>query len=160
MAKATTIIPNTAMSGDMVGSLRVGIQTRENRDVPYWSTANCYNHAEVWVHPSVRWLELMCDLYGPAVPAEQLPTLEMKLGSTGSGADREILLTLCGRGNHRVKLLADNLSLEGATEREVQLSDAPQTITWRGIRKAAGPFVIVAIADGNINRRVSWVEAR
>jgi hypothetical protein len=56
----------TAMSGDMVGSLPVGIQTRANEDQPYWPAANCYNYKEVWVHPSSRWLWLMCDLTGPA----------------------------------------------------------------------------------------------
>jgi hypothetical protein len=58
----------TAMSGDMVGSLPVGIQTRANEDLPYWPAANCYNYGEVWVHPPGRWLWLMCDLYGPAQP--------------------------------------------------------------------------------------------
>jgi hypothetical protein len=53
----------TAMSGDMVGSLPVGVQTHFNRDEPYWPAENCYNWKEVWVHPSSRWLWLMCDLY-------------------------------------------------------------------------------------------------
>lgn len=57
----------TAMSGAMVGSLPVGIQTRNNEDTPYWPAANCYNYKEVWVHPSARWLWLMTDLNGPAV---------------------------------------------------------------------------------------------
>ncbi len=56
----------TAMSGDMVGSLAVGIQTRFENDVPYWPADNCYNFKEVWVHPSARWLWIMCDLAGPA----------------------------------------------------------------------------------------------
>jgi hypothetical protein len=58
----------TAMSGDMVGSLPVGIQTHFERDVPYWPAGNCYNYKEVWVHPSSRWLWLMCDLYDTDVP--------------------------------------------------------------------------------------------
>ncbi len=53
----------TAMSGDMVGSLPVGIETHFERDEPYWPPDNCYNYKEVWVHPSSRWLLLMCDLY-------------------------------------------------------------------------------------------------
>jgi hypothetical protein len=60
----------TAMSGDMVGSLPVGIQTHFERDVPYWPAGNCYNYKEVWVHPSSRWLWLMCDLYDTDVPRE------------------------------------------------------------------------------------------
>ena len=57
----------TAMSGDMVGSLPVGIQTRADGDAPYWSTMNCYNHKEVWVHPSARWLAILEEL----VPADK-----------------------------------------------------------------------------------------
>lgn len=57
----------TALSGDMAGSLPVGIETRANNDKPYWPAANCYNYKEVWVHPSSRWLSLMIDLSGPAV---------------------------------------------------------------------------------------------
>lgn len=58
----------TAMSGDMVGSLPVGIQTHFERDVPYWPADNCYNYKEVWVHPSSRWLWLMCELYFAEAP--------------------------------------------------------------------------------------------
>ncbi|MEX1029068.1 MAG: glycoside hydrolase family 9 protein [Paenibacillaceae bacterium] len=53
----------TATSGNITGSLPVGIQTNVNRDVPYWPAQNCYNYKEVWVHPSSRWLWLMDDLY-------------------------------------------------------------------------------------------------
>ncbi|MDW8131427.1 MAG: glycoside hydrolase family 9 protein, partial [Bryobacterales bacterium] len=56
----------TAMSGDIVGSLPVGIQTRGNTDLPYWPTENCHNWKEVWVHPVTRWIWLMRDLAGPA----------------------------------------------------------------------------------------------
>ncbi len=52
----------TAMSGDIVGTLPVGIQSRGDSDEPYWPVANCYNYAEVWVHPGSRWLAIMADL--------------------------------------------------------------------------------------------------
>lgn len=52
----------TAMSGDMVGSLPVGIQSRRAGDEPYWPPSNCYNYAEVWVHPAIRWLGIMAEL--------------------------------------------------------------------------------------------------
>ncbi|MBE0536273.1 MAG: glycoside hydrolase family 9 protein [Phycisphaerae bacterium] len=53
----------TAMSGDLVGGLPVGVQTHFDRDEPYWPTENCYNWKEIWVHPSSRWLWIMSDLY-------------------------------------------------------------------------------------------------
>lgn len=57
----------TAMSGDIVGSLPVGIQSRADGDAPYWPTENCHNWKEVWVLPVARWFWLMRDLAGPAL---------------------------------------------------------------------------------------------
>ena len=57
----------SAMSGDIAGSLPVGIQTRGDRDLPYWPAANCYNYKEVWVHPAARWLWIMRDAAGTAL---------------------------------------------------------------------------------------------
>ncbi|MFC4776616.1 glycoside hydrolase family 9 protein [Paenibacillus sp. GCM10023252] len=52
----------TVMSGDIVGSLPVGIETKGVKDVPYWPSQNCFNYKEVWVHPSIHWLAVMSDL--------------------------------------------------------------------------------------------------
>ncbi len=52
----------TSMSGDIVGSLPVGIETRGNLDVPYWPVQNCYTYKEVWVHPASRWIAIVADL--------------------------------------------------------------------------------------------------
>jgi hypothetical protein len=54
-------------SGDIVGSLPVGMQTRGSSDAPYWPSQNCYVYKEVWVHSTSRWLWLMQDLAGPAL---------------------------------------------------------------------------------------------
>ncbi len=54
-------------SGDIVGSLPVGIETRANNDEPYWPVQNCFNYKEVWVHPVGRWFWLMQDVAGPAL---------------------------------------------------------------------------------------------
>jgi hypothetical protein len=59
-------------SGDIVGSLPVGMMTRDNRDTPYWPAQNCYVYKEVWGHPSARWLWLMVDLAGSAVVEGQV----------------------------------------------------------------------------------------
>lgn len=49
-------------SGDFVGSLPVGMQSRGVTDLPYWPAQNTYVYKEVWVHSSSRWLWLMADL--------------------------------------------------------------------------------------------------
>jgi hypothetical protein len=57
----------TPSSGDMVGSLPVGIQSRGDSDVPYWPVQNTWTYKEVWVHPVGRWIAVMRDLAGPAL---------------------------------------------------------------------------------------------
>jgi len=63
----------SAMSGEIVGSLPVGIMSRKNYDAPYWPAENYPTHKEVFVHPVARWLWLMADLAGPAIVEGQVP---------------------------------------------------------------------------------------
>lgn len=49
-------------SGDFVGALPVGMQSRGNTDLPYWPSQNTYVYKEVWVHSASRWLWLVADL--------------------------------------------------------------------------------------------------
>jgi hypothetical protein len=55
------------MSGDIVGSLPVGIQSHRDADAPYWPTENCHNWKEVWVHPTGRWIWILSDLAGSPI---------------------------------------------------------------------------------------------
>ncbi len=55
----------SALSGDIVGSLPVGIETLRNRDLPYWPVHNHMNTKETWVHPVSCWIWVMRDLAGP-----------------------------------------------------------------------------------------------
>ncbi len=57
----------SAMSGDIVGALSVGVKERENSDIPYWPMHNHPHHKEVWVLPVGRWIWLMKELSGPAL---------------------------------------------------------------------------------------------
>ncbi|HVX66188.1 MAG TPA: glycoside hydrolase family 9 protein, partial [Bryobacteraceae bacterium] len=75
----------TAMSGDIVGSLPVGIQSHGDADAPYWPTENCHNWKEVWVLPVARWIALMRELEGPA-----LVTGAVEAGFAGPVELREI----------------------------------------------------------------------
>ncbi|MBQ4623099.1 MAG: hypothetical protein IJB51_00990, partial [Clostridia bacterium] len=49
----------SAMSGDIVGSFSVGVETQFDEDIPYYPHAACYNYKEVWVFPALRWLDIM-----------------------------------------------------------------------------------------------------
>jgi hypothetical protein len=54
-------------SGQLVGALPVGIETKGDNDAPYWPTQICWTYKEVWSQPAGEWLWLMRDLNGPAV---------------------------------------------------------------------------------------------
>jgi Glycosyl hydrolase family 9/Cellulase N-terminal ig-like domain len=54
-------------SGQMVGALPVGIETKGDRDAPYWPTQICWTYKEVWTQPVGEWIWLMQDLNGSAV---------------------------------------------------------------------------------------------
>jgi hypothetical protein len=71
-------------SGDIVGALPVGIQTREANDVPYWPIQSTWTYKEVWGHPTGRWIWLMRNLYGPSlVQGQAAATVLFKEKSTG-----------------------------------------------------------------------------
>ncbi|HEY0175253.1 MAG TPA: glycoside hydrolase family 9 protein [Pedobacter sp.] len=57
----------TPSSGDIVGALPVGIQTRGESDVPYWPVQSTWTYKEIWVHPVTGWVWLLKDLEGPAL---------------------------------------------------------------------------------------------
>jgi hypothetical protein len=54
-------------SGDIVGALPVGIQTRGDNDAPYWPIQSTWTYKEVWGHPTGRWIWLMRNLSGPSL---------------------------------------------------------------------------------------------
>ncbi len=54
-------------SGQMVGAIPVGIETKGTADVPYWPNQICWTYKEVWTQPVGEWIWLMGDLSGPAV---------------------------------------------------------------------------------------------
>ena len=49
-------------SGDIVGALPVGIQTRAESDIPYWPVQSTWTYKEVWLHPLSQWIGLMRDI--------------------------------------------------------------------------------------------------
>jgi hypothetical protein len=54
-------------SGEMVGAIPVGIETKGDSDAPYWPTQICWTYKEVWTQPVGQWIGLMRDLSGPSV---------------------------------------------------------------------------------------------
>jgi hypothetical protein len=54
-------------SGQMVGALPVGIETKGYDDAPYWPHQICWTYKEVWTQPVGEWIWLMQDLHGAPV---------------------------------------------------------------------------------------------
>ncbi len=52
----------TALLGETVGEMPVGVQTRRNEDLPYWPPANIATYREVWTTPPGRFLWVAADL--------------------------------------------------------------------------------------------------
>lgn len=52
----------TALLGETVGELTVGVETKANLDEPYWPPANIATYREVWTTPPTRWLWIAADL--------------------------------------------------------------------------------------------------
>jgi len=57
----------TPSSGDIVGGLPVGIQTRDEEDAPYWPVQSMWTYKEIWSHPVTNWIWLLKDIEGPAI---------------------------------------------------------------------------------------------
>ncbi len=57
----------TPSSGDIVGALPVGIQTKGDNDTPYWPIQSMWTYKEIWGHPVTNWIWLLKDIEGPAM---------------------------------------------------------------------------------------------
>jgi hypothetical protein len=54
-------------SGQLVGALPVGIETKEYNDAQYWPAQICWTYKEVWTQPVGEWIWIMQDLHGAPV---------------------------------------------------------------------------------------------
>lgn len=139
-------------SGDLVGSLPVGMQSRGMTDLPYWPSQNMYVYKEVWVHSSNRWLWLMEDLL-PRAADEAQPSFSLS-SSTASNGEITIRATGENLGAHDYKLRSDNLRVKLPTRTTLRGVGATMIIEWRATRlDANAPWTVVAIKDGRTTQR-------
>jgi len=147
----------TAMSGDLVGSLPVGIQSRKDRDVPYWPVTNCWNYKEVWVHPSSRWLFAMADLAGPAI-AEPGFDLTQETAADGTVT---ITASFPPGAARQLTLHGSNLVMPHPTQ-DIPTHDSEyRQAVWVGkVQSAKEPWVAVVKTDGERPMRQDVVGLR
>ncbi|HEU4628891.1 MAG TPA: glycoside hydrolase family 9 protein [Gemmatimonadaceae bacterium] len=142
-------------SGDLVGALPVGMQSRGDTDLPYWPAQNMYVYKEVWVHSTSRWLWLMAELLADPSVEAAAPRPELQVATT-TAADGEVTirLTARGEGTHTFALRADGLAADRPTRTVTLRPDRPVTLEWRGRPAAAEvPWVAVVVPDGDVSRR-------
>jgi len=108
---------DTPSSGDMVGALPVGIQTRGDVDVPYWPPQTTWTYKEVWVHPVATWLAVMPDLSGPALVEGKADSL-IEFNETSHG--QSIKVTPDPAGQFRVTLPQGRYTVQGTAGKETQ----------------------------------------
>ena len=149
----------TARSGDIVGSLPVGMKSLGNRDLPYWPATNVWNYKEVWVHPVSRWIWLMCELHPPAItdaPVNAGKRLGLSLThSTDTDGSLTLSLEARGSGQHTFAVRAFNLDVDQATRRAELKPGAPKTIEWKcAVRSRKRPWIAVVVPDGDIEQRM------
>jgi len=141
----------SAMSGDMAGSLPVGIQTKYDLDTPYWPATNCWNYKEVWVHPSSRWLFIMADLLTPRM---ELGPLAFTLTQKPAEQRRiTIAARVRGTGQHRFTLRAFNLAVDQPVQSITLERALPQVITWSAsVQSPDTAWVAVVYPDDDLSR--------
>ena len=141
-------------SGDFVGSLPVGMQSRGMTDLPYWPSQNMYVYKEVWVHPVSRWLWLMADLL--AAP-ERPDSGDVSFSATASempNGEIRIRLTASGTGQHTFALRTAHLTVERSVRAVALQAGRPATVEWRGRRTSGDtPWVGVVVPDADVTRR-------
>ena len=146
----------TAMSGDIAGSLPVGIMMPGNEDFPFWPAANCWAYKEVWVHPASRWLWILSDLLSstPLRP-DSLPDCAFDLAAD-TAADGKITIRLSarGQGRHRFTVRADNLVISNPNQELDLKGDLPMAARWTAaIVNAKVPWVAVVFPDDKLAQR-------
>jgi hypothetical protein len=145
----------TAVSGDIAGSLPVGIQTNIHRDIPYWPAQNCYNYKEVWVHPSSRWLWLMDDCYDRE---HTKPSSQISAEVSEEGHSLLLELEIASIDLSSVVIHMYNLAHKGVggktNEDVIQIHPAADLITHYELKVSVInpllPWLIVIIPDGQI----------
>jgi len=142
----------TARSGDIVGSLPVGMKSLGNRDLPYWPATNVWNYKEVWVHPSSRWLWLMADLGVPDENAQSQDKLELVLDAEPR-PDGDVALRLEARGNgrHAFSIRTFNLEVDTPTQTVDLNEEKSRVVEWTGtVPTANRPWVAVVVPDHDV----------
>jgi hypothetical protein len=162
----------TPSSGNIAGALPVGIQTRAERDIPYWPVQSTWTYKEVWVHPVSQWIGLMSDIVGPAVVQGKTdriynPDLRSENAfdfevSKVSTAKAEVIITarIQGTGSHKFSIRTSNLTVISPSKQVNLKSGGKITLKWYGRTESPDePWVAVIVADNDLSNHKELIGA-
>jgi hypothetical protein len=141
-------------SGQMVGALPVGIETRGTADSPYWPNQICWTYKEVWTQPAGEWIWLMNDLSGPAIIRGVVDPGSKGFVRLTHESTRQVFTAMITpdatfraavpQGQYRVeyRTAATSLTALAAGSHSVDLRGA-HAVTFRVSSTAAGPADLV-----------------
>jgi len=139
--------------GNIVGALPVGLQTRGDRDVPYWPVQSTWTYKEVWVHPVGRWIWLMEDLLAAAPMTARASDFSVT-SSTAANGEVTLRLTSTSGGPQSFAVRSDNLTVDRPIRSVQGAAGKPMTIEWKARPKTADiSWVAVVIPNGDVSRR-------
>jgi hypothetical protein len=147
----------TPSSGDIVGALPVGIQTRADSDVPYWPVQSTWTYKEVWTHPVGQWIGIMSNVEelatGPGNPDMKDYTYEVSKASSGKNGV-VISIRIQGTGNHQFSVRTSNLTVKSPVK-QINLKPGKAVILkWYGkIDNADESWVGVIVPDNDLTNR-------
>lgn len=145
-------------SGDIVGALPVGMQSRGITDIPYWPSQNMYVYKEVWVHSTSRWLWLMQDLAGPAlVEGHVTPGAAKTVEFTEHGTGRVLTVAADVRGSFRAFVPEGNYTVrsEGRQNTITVLPGATHHVDLRPGRALDFALTSETAANGAVTIRLT-----
>jgi hypothetical protein len=149
----------TPSSGDIVGALPVGIQTKGESDVPYWPVQNNWTYKEVWVHPVSQWIGIMREIESQSTLLEtdlqKNGQYDIKVtGTTSQKGDVTITATVQGEGNHTFIIRCSNLVIKGPEKKVTLQKGKNVTFRWQGKTEHADePWVALIFPDGNLEMK-------
>ena len=149
----------TPSSGDIIGALPVGIQTRGESDVPYWPVQNEWTYKEVWVHPVSQWIGIMREIEGlsdkfDANKKQAKPYNIQFTKSTTPKGEVTITASIEGSGTHTFSPRCNNLVIKDSSKQVVLKPGKKVTLKWQGRTEHADePWVALIVADNDLSNR-------
>ncbi|MBK9389309.1 MAG: glycoside hydrolase family 9 protein [Bacteroidetes bacterium] len=149
----------TPSSGDIVGGLPVGIQTRGDSDIPYWPVQNTWTYKEIWIHPVNQWIGLMREIislpdrFADKRKTEKSFSISASEKTTPKG-DITITAVLKGTGSHTINIRTSNVSLKNSFKKVTLEPGKEVVLKWQAKTiHNDEPWVALIVPDNDLNKK-------